>query len=108
MPTTPGEPGAAGRAGAMCTTVRKEVRITDPAPLDADTARRIVRGVLDSGRVPRPSPRPTPRKVRILSRLWVGSHLDEGRPYVLVFIGDQCVIHAPTLDARDVGEVSSA
>ena len=57
----------------------EELVVTDPAARDAKTVRRIVRGLLDSG-----------------------------SPYVLEFIGDQCVIQSPTLDGRAGDEASSA
>jgi hypothetical protein len=41
----------------------EEVLITNPAALDAVTPCRIVRGVPDTGRVPRPASRGTPRRL---------------------------------------------
>src|SRR5712691_8445743 len=77
----------------------EDVLISDPATLDAGTARRIVRGVLDSGRGPRPVPRHQPggprRLVQILTRFWVGARVDEGRPYVIAFISNECVFLRP-------------
>jgi hypothetical protein len=75
------EPGSHGRP-CYLHHGQEEVLITYPAALDADTARRIVRGVLDSGRVSRPAPLPAPggaRRIRcILPRLWIGAHVDDG------------------------------
>ena len=85
---------------------REELVIHYPATLDADTARRVVAAVLDTGRVPHPSPpRATFRKeIRILRRLWVGGSVYEGCGYVIVFIDDWCVIGMPSTRPRDAAE----
>ena len=48
---------------------QEDVLITDPPAVKAETARRIVPGVLDIGRVPRPAPDDMP----VLVPLWTTS-----------------------------------
>ena len=81
----------------------EELVIHYPATLDANTARRVVAAVLDTGRVPPPSPpRATGRiEIRILRRLWVGGHVHEGRGYIMTFIDDWCVVSMPKARPSD-------